>query len=486
MKMAQRLMATVRAFAAPAMPPADERQDDERPLREAVAVTVDPDEADWRKLTGDGNRDLTPMTQERMQRLAHYVWEQNLLGNRLIELPLAYMLSEGVAMAHDEPDLQDVLHAHWDDPINQWDLKLEERVRELALFGELCWPVFVNELTGHVRIGYLDPCRIAEVVKDPDNAAQPIGVITKKDSKGRYKKYRIIINGGEDVFTERTREIRAGFADGECFFYRVNGLITGGRGRSDLLAQVDWLDGYDQFLFGELDRASFMRAFVWDVTLKGATPAEVADYAKKDKPPSPGSTHYHNDTVERKAMAPELGQYESSAGARLFRGHILGGASIPEHWFGTGGDVNRATAGEMGDPSFKMISKRRNFLGYVLRSVGMYVLRRHLMAGGKAEPESALLSGVSVTWPEMIASDTTKYAAALQQVVMAAALAVERGLLSELTALRIIESVAERLGTDFDAEDELATAREEAAGRREADTFGDLPPDQDMQDVQPI
>ena len=70
------------------------------------------------------------------------------------------------------------------------------------------------------------------------------------------------------MFTARTQDIRAGMTDGECFYYRVNNLAAGTRGRSDLLAQADWLDAYDQFLFGELDRAKFMRSFFFDVTLR--------------------------------------------------------------------------------------------------------------------------------------------------------------------------------------------------------------------------
>lgn len=467
-----------RIKSAFASPPVAEPLPKPKEFREAVGVTVDADEDQWRKLTGDGNRDLAPLTQDRMQKLAHYVWEQNLLANRLIELPLAYALSDGVTLSHDDPDMLDALDAHWDDPINQWDLKLEERMRELALFGELCWPTFVNEHTGHVRIGYLDPCLIGEVVKDPDNAAQPIGIITKKDKHGRYKKYRVIINGPEEVFTSRTQKIRETFTDGECFFYRVNGLITGGRGRSDLLAQVDWLDGYDRFLFGELDRSEFLRAFIWDVTLKNATPEEVKSRAKEITNPNPGSVRVHNDSEEWNAVSPDLGQYESATGARLFRNHILGGATIPEHWYGGGGDVNRATAGEMGDPTFKMIAKRQQFIGHVLRAVGMYVLRQKLMAERQGEPDPAVLRGVSVTFPEMVTSDTTAYAAALQQVVVAVGMAIERGLMSEQTGVRTIEAIAERLGVDFDAEEELATARAEAAGRKEADTFTDLPTDQ--------
>jgi hypothetical protein len=48
-------------------------------------------------------------------------------------------------------------------------LKLPKKVRELSIYGEQCYPTFVNELDGFVRLGYLDPSLIETIVKDPDN-----------------------------------------------------------------------------------------------------------------------------------------------------------------------------------------------------------------------------------------------------------------------------------------------------------------------------
>ena len=113
--------------------------------------------------------------------------------------------------------------------------------------------------------------------------------MTRRDAAGNCLRYKVIINGPEEVFTARTRKIRESYADGECFYVRVNNMAAGGRGRSDLLAQADWLDAYDEFLFGELDRAKFMRAFFWDVTLTGATEEQVNKRAGEISAPSPGS-----------------------------------------------------------------------------------------------------------------------------------------------------------------------------------------------------
>jgi hypothetical protein len=446
------------------------------PMREAYGVTVDDDDDQWRKLTGDTNRDLSPVTQSRMRDMALYLWETNLLANRLIELPLAYILGEGVKLHCDNEVSQKILNIFWKDPINQLDIKIIKKLRELAIYGEQCWPTFVNERTGKVRLGYLDPALIATVVDDPDNSEQPIGIVTCKDRKGIARRYKVIVNGADDeLFTKRTQDIRATMTDGEAFYFKVNDLSNGKRGRSDLLAQADWLDGYDEFLFGELDRAKFERAFIWDVTLKGATPDEVKKRASEFGPPAPNSTRVHNDSEVWQAVAPVLNGSDSQEKASLFRNHVLGGGTIPEHWFGGGGDVNRAVGAEMGEPTFKMFSMRQKLAKYILESMGIYALRQEYLARVGREPDLEEDDAFQVEgiFPEMTAKDTSKYAAALQQVVVGASMAVEKGLITQETAIKLINSIAGRLGVEIDADEELAKAQDYASKQAESDVYTD-------------
>ncbi len=467
-----KLAAWVRLAAAPS-PPAPLPDSEGGKFREAAGATVDADEDQWRRLSGDTRRDLSPMTHQRMREMAQYLWESNLLANRLIELPIAYLLAEGVALHCDDPDNQALLTRFWRDPINQMSVKLPKKVRELGIYGEQCYPAFVNEHTGHVRLGYLDPGLVETVVMDPDNPEQPIGIVTVKDKKGVARRYRVIVNGADaELFTERTRAIREMFSDGEAFWFTINDLSNGRRGRSDLLAQADYLDGYDQYLFGELDRAQFMRAFIWDVTLTGATAEEVAAKAKTITAPRPGSARVHNEAEVWKAETPDLKAQDSAEGARLFRNHVLGGATMPEHWYGGGGDVNRATGESMAEPTLKVLSMRQQVVKHMLETIGVYVLRQALLARGKGEPDlEDEVYQVEAIFPEMTSRDTTKYAAALQQAVVAVGLALDKGLITQATAVRIINAIAGRLGVEIDAEGELEAAAAEKADAAAADVY---------------
>lgn len=457
-------------------------------VREAVGATIDNDDADWRPLSGDGKRDLAPMTQRRMQDLAVYLWESNLLANRLIELPAAYILAEGVRLQAEDEIIQGVLDQFWDHPINCMNIKLVKKIRELALYGEQCWPAFVNEFSGAVRLGYLDPGLIETVVVDPDNGEQPIGVITVKNKKGEARRYRVIVNGADDdLFTRRARDIRDTFTDGDCFYFCINDLSNGRRGRSDLLPQTDWLDSYDQFMFGELDRVQFMRAFIWDVTLAGASEDDVKKKAASIRSPKPGSVRVHNDGESWKAESPNINAGDTDTTAKLIRNHILGGATIPEHWFGGAGDVNRATGEDMSGPTFKMMSMRQAFVGHILVEVGKFVIRQWELAHNNKEPDlTEPIYALGVHWPEMVARDIAKYASALNDVTQAASAAIAARLLSRKTAIEMIEAVAGRLGVSFDAEAELSALGDPAKSVEVASATNETLPAGITEAVKPV
>lgn len=444
------------------------------PFREAMGATVDPDDDDWVRLTGDEKRNLSGVSQQRMQELAVYLWKTNTIAKALVEVPIAYLLADGVSAEADDEEAQQWINDFWEDPINEMDIKLEKKVRELSIYGEQCWPAFVNEMNGDVRLGYLDPGLIATIVTDPDNIEQPIGVVTKKDKKGIARRFKVIINGPEEVFSNRTREIREGFTDGECFYFTVNALSNADRGHSDYLPQMDWLDAYDQAMFGELERWDFLRAHIWDVTIKGADEEGIKKRAKEIHAPNAGSVRVHNEAEEWNAVTPDLHASDSSTNARLFRNHILGGNTFPEHWFGGGGDVNRSTAEGMGEPTVKTFQMRQNYIRYILVFLLKFVIRQKLSIYGD-NYTTVFMSDPAykpkITFPELTSKDTSKFATAFQQVVIAGVAAMDQGVLSEESVISLVAMIAGQLGLEIDVKAEMEKILAEKEKREEADNF---------------
>ncbi|SDH74753.1 hypothetical protein [Roseospirillum parvum] len=449
------------------------------PAREAAGTNRDPrDEPGFRRLTGGSDpRDLLPMTQTRMQRVAMGLWESTPLGHWMVEVSLAFLLAEGVRAKAEDPQAQAWLDDFWDDPITDLDATLITRARELALFGEQIWPVFVG-IDGHVRLAYLDPSDVEDVVCDPENSAVQIGIITRPDACQRKRRYRILYEGAdEDLFAPGTVALRRTFDSGDCFYFRVNDLMCGQRGRSDLLAAADWIDALDQFLFGELERADYMRAFIWDVTLTGATQEEVEQRAAALKVPHTAGARVHNENESWETRSPDIKAEDGETAARLFRLHAMGAQGLPEHWYGGGGDVNRATAGEMGAPAYKMLTMRQQTLKRMLERVCRYALTQRLAARGRTLDRGDGAWKPKIEFPELVAQDVSRFSAALAQVVSAVAAAVAEGLLPRAEAVRLIAAMAAYLGVEIDPEQALAEAREESLAEREADLIVDPAPD---------
>ncbi len=438
---------------------------------ESVGISVE--EEGFTKLTGDKDRSLSSLTQERMQELAVFLWKSNPLANRIIELPLVYLLAEGVTMSVKDETAQAWLDEFWNDPINQMDVKLPKKVREMSLFGEQCWPVFKNPTNGAVRLGYLDPGLIKEVKTDPDNTEQPIGIITKASGRKRKsKKYRIIVPGSENIFGEEAKKIREEFNDGECFYFNINALSSSSRGLSDLLATMDWLDLYDKALFGEVERWDALRSFIWDVTLRGATEETVKKRASEIEVPSSGGVRVHNDAETWQAVTPDLQAANGAENARTVRNHILGGSTLPEHWYGGGGDVNRSTAGEMGEPTFKTFKFRQTEWKHILETICFYAVYSRLEKTGKI-PEDLRDYRPVAQFPELTHRDTSVYAAALQQTVVAVGIAVEKGMMTEETAVSVIGSMISRIGIEINPAEELEQARTKARAQIEDDIYNE-------------
>jgi len=331
----------------------------------------------WTNLTKDLARDLDPVIQDRMQDIAFFLYESNPLAHRIIEMTKDFVIGDGFSFKAKNPEVQKVLEAHWNDPVNNWGIKQDDKIRELSIFGEQFYPVFVNPYSGHVRLGIIDPGSVKSVKTDKKNPEILRTVILKssdysgKDKASRFK----VINPIEKKGSKYN-----GLYEGEIFVFNLNKISSTSRGRSDLLPLADWIDGYDQFLFARLERASILNNYVWDVLLEGADESTINEWLKKQAMPQPGSIRAHNEKVKWEAVSPDLESSDASKEANLFKMQILGGAGFPNLWFGEGGEGIRAAAQEMSLPTMKHLKNRQRYFNYLITHVFNFVIDQAILA----------------------------------------------------------------------------------------------------------
>lgn len=417
------------------------------------------EDVQWRKLTGNAERELLPVTQDRMIEIAYWLWETNPLAGWLVDVTTAFILSEGIPYDAKHEDTKAVLDGFWHDPVNRMPLYFPKHVNELQIYGELCLPVFTAKQTGRTRYGYIDPANIDQVITDPDNVRMVIGVLTKgwTGMVGGYtvtsdpKKYMTILPDDADyLLSPKAKWLREQFTDGECFYWSINNVTNSPRGRSSYLSVADWLDVYEQFLFDYSDKWPQFNSFVWDVKVDGGNDADIKEQLKVFSKKS-GSAFGHNEKVTLSAIAPDLKSADAAEGARLFRNHILGRWGFPEHWFGGGGDVNRATASEMDQPALKIMSQKQLNVKYILEDMCTYAIRRAREARYlRVGDEDAKFS---ITTPEMGTKDIAKMSTAAQQIGTALVSAEVQGWVDKDTARKIFASVVAFTGVDMDFEE---------------------------------
>jgi hypothetical protein len=140
----------------------------------------------------------------------------------------------------------------------------------------------------------------------------------------------------------------------------------------------------------------------------------------------------------------------------------LAGAGFPEHWFADGGNVNRATALEMGGPSLRMLLERQGYVAFMVRTLLDYVLDQAVAAGMLADTENRRFH---VQMPEMSVQDMAKAAEALSQVGTTAIELRRAGLIDAETAQRMIASVAVQLNVEMDLHGMREKLQEETGAR---------------------
>ena len=415
------------------------------------ASSLSFEEVGWRKLTGNPTRELPVTTQERMFEICYWLWKTNPLAQFIIEIMVAFVCEGGMPITSDNAAVKNLLTEFWEDTANQLDIFFEKHVTELGVFGELCLPVFVLANTGKVRLGYIDPADIESTVTDPHNAKLILGVNLKSLDGDKGRKLAVIMGDEEiEILSPKGQALRDTFIDGKCFFWKVNTLTNEPRGCSDLFVVADHLDGYEQFMADTMEKFSQYNAFYWDVTVENATNEELKKSSNDYRPPRSGGAFIHNEKVKSIAVSPDQNASDADTGARLLRNHILTPKGIPEHWAGGGGDVNRATAGEMSLPALKMLGRRQKTVKHMLEQIADFVITSALDARYlRVKPEEATYE---VQTPEISDKDISKLTTALQSISASLSAAQANGWMDQPTARKMFAFACDFVGFKYDPE----------------------------------
>lgn len=418
----------------------------------------------FRRLSKTQNeRDLMPLEQQRMTEISLFLYDSNPLAKRIIDLVNSFVTGDGFTFNAKNPRVLNVLNKFWEDPVNDWPMKQLDRFRQLSLLGEQLWPVAVRRTDGRVRIGYVDPANIEEIIPDPYNPEilrtaeitqgyHPDGAV---DLPTRYS----LINLDERYLSPSYNKLNFYPEPHGAFYFAINKPSNATRGRSDLITVFDWLDLYDQHLFGAAERATYLTDFVWDIEMKGADEESMKKWHRENAMPRGAAMRVHNENMKWQAISPTLNAGDSEMMAKLIKQHILTAIGLPPSWVSDPGDTNRSTGVAMSGPVLKSLSHRQKYCKGIITKILQFVIDMAVMAGKLQGLDQAELT-FEVLAPSLTPSDMSAMTQTMLKVSQSIKLAEDQGWVSHETAAKVfLKSLAE-LGVQVSVDDEIQKVKD--------------------------
>lgn len=419
-------------------------------------------------ITQDPHRDLGAPKHDRMLAIARHLWRQNPIAKRGVQNLRSFVASEGfrVRATAKNPEkrarVQRYLDKWWQ--LNRWDELLSKRVETLSVESEWWyWEAPPNQ-EGLSKLCAILPEEIRHVERDPLDAERMHRVALTRPLEfcvgdARHVKHHLTIIDEQNV-------------DGEVHCLQINTLTGQTRGFSDLLVVSDWLDYLDTLTFTEIERVQFQRNFSWFVKLDSDDQTIIdnkRDELNEEGPPGAGSIKVIGNGEDWEAKSPQLNLEDSVAFIKLIMLICFGGLIMPEHYFASGGDVNKATSANMDTPVWAFTRDRKAQIRAFLSRCVIRALQNLVRAGtlvGYSTEDLAF---------EIVSRDPDRSAYdligdMLKKLGEAMTLGKNEGYVSDVEAARAYRTAASGLGLgDFPGVDQqsLDQARELVQQRME-------------------
>lgn len=356
---------------------------------------------------------LQHLEQDKMIALATQQYSQNPLAHRLIEIISDFCVGDRITWETNDEVLWEYLNKFWTHPRNALDKTQHRIVSELLLYGEQCYPAFVNAKTGLVQLGNIHPAFIKQTVLDPEHCSFIIGV-EMNNSLSRTTTYRTILGDDpEEFLNAKALEMRRDMV-GDCFYFAINTLSLPttaaginersyqNRGRSVLLPLIDRIGMLDDLNYLNLDRAQIILGVIYELTINQASAQDIKRVVAEFGSPQGPTVRAHDEKTKIDIVTPKLGATETASLFKMIQDEILGGSGIPPHWFAEGGGANRATAMSMELPTLKMLNAKQTYVAEMFKVLLDYQVLMLKKMGKVDEDAEYTLNVPAITRKDMV------------------------------------------------------------------------------------
>ena len=347
-----------------------------RYIAERVALAVKENDRFWSLLVdrtqGPNDRPFA----ERQEHLADALeaWRVNALARRIVGLTTDYVVGSGVVVESTLPWVDAWIKRFWTHPRNKMDVRVLQLCDELTRSGELFPVLSTNTLDGMSFVRAVPARQISEVRTLPGDYEAATSFLEVDSRVGIAGRDWLAFDHPNRAMVEASPQVMLHLA--------INRPVGATRGSGDLDPILKWLKRYNAFLEARLALNLHASAFVYDVTVKGATPDQLAKRKSELlNPPQAGSVLVHGDDEQWAVARPQIAGWDASPDGRAVLGMVATGSATPAHWLNNLEANTQATASEMGGPALRHYQHRQKVFGDFLLDVVYAALEQARAAG---------------------------------------------------------------------------------------------------------
>lgn len=439
-------------------------------------------------LTQSFDKDLIAGGYENMLKRCRLYYYNNPLAGHWIQLTTSFTFGQGISVPKAAAsEIQEVINEFWNDPDNQKALTSKQSqiklCDKLQYEGNLFVVLFVNKITGNVKVRIFDALEIKDIIKDSDDRLRPLFYkrsITKRKYNFTSDSYDMgtlnyVYYPDWQVGDPEKYEIPANKIELEAFIYhvKINCDINDKFGVPVLYRGLDWIKAHKDMAGDLATLVKSLSILAWKKKVKG-TPAQVAALKSvlharidlKNVPPAAGSTQIENEAVDTSPInIPTGGIKIGETGLKQMQLMVCAASNIFYHYFGDPSTGNLATATSMELPMVKTFLANQECWSGIYNDILQFVVNKKIEAGKlKGEVELNKETNRKIYKTELDRFIDTDFPPILEKELKALAEALQIGIINNLisgeTAAQIFQLAAGVNNVDEELEKMFPASKE--------------------------
>jgi len=441
------------------------------------------DEGKYRRLSARSDTDLPEYSFDQVRKKSFYLWQRNPLAKRVLEILNDFCTGDDLTVKiktmerkksgdveiTEAKEGQQVWDDFFEDPVN--NLEEDDSAIQLDGFinGELALPTFVNEVNGSVRLGYIAPQNIQDVIPLPKNQRVIDKIKVGFSNNVKPEIMNVIRWNYEGTLISNPEKY--GKLIGDVLFFQLNRIPSQMRGYSILIDHIDWLDAFDQFLFSTLQGFDARTKYFYDLEMKGMTQDELNQLVFT--PPANGAVNAHNENSVWEIKSPDLKAADSVTAVHMVKDFLTGTFGFPKTWFGEGDTSNRATAEAMTVPTLRMLKRMQGYTKRRHKFTAKYVLQCAQEKNNRILAPSQYFD-VEVSTFNLGAKDIETTGAGFVSLINALAIAETKGWISGDNCKKVVDGVANSLGIEIEEQETVEEIKKKNQNRTDVAAYDGL------------